>query len=297
MAAGQGGDDLDDDYIPDELVATSCDEEEYSHHGSSHGDLSLDDDVSKPSGSIAHAGTEKSNKRKRSGKDQQKKLKRPKLRETEDEQRPLIARQSPSELAEYLTAFQAKSFSRLSRIELEDIRIPESAIIDASLWVTERTLDSLPDFIAKVTPSLRLRLSQKPKANGAPTLIFVAGSALRVADVTRILKSRKLRGEKGGDVGKFFARHIKLEDHITYLRRTKIGAAVGTPGRLGKLLESDSIAVSALTHIIIDLSYRDAKRRSVLDIPETRDEVFGKVLSHKGTLQGIKAGKVQIVLF
>lgn len=91
-----------------------------------------------------------------------------KLKETEDEQRPLIARQSPSELAEYLTAFQAKSFSRLSRIELEDIRIPggwllqkvlvespqvhtqtESAIIDASLWVTERTLDSLPDFIAK----------------------------------------------------------------------------------------------------------------------------------------------------
>ena len=38
-----------------------------------------------------------------------------------------------------------------------------------------------------VTPSLRLRLSQKPKANGAPTLIFVAGSALRVADVVIFL--------------------------------------------------------------------------------------------------------------
>jgi protein CMS1 len=148
---------------------------------------------------------------------------------------------------------------------------------------------------------------------------------------TRVLKSRKLRGEKGGDIGKFFARHIKLEvrtsssglsayvlmgvlqDHVTYLRRTKIGAAVGTPGRLGKLLElgeltahssvttigrvSDSMEVSALTHIMIDLSYRDAKRRSVLDIPETRDEVFGKIFSHKSTLQGIKAGKVQIVLF
>lgn len=59
----------------------------------------------------------------------------------------------------------------------------------------------------------------------------------------------------------------------------------------------DSMAVSALTHIVIDLSYKDAKRRSVLDIQETRDEVFGKILSHKSTLQGIKAGKVQIVLF
>ncbi|KAF9653047.1 hypothetical protein BDM02DRAFT_3087761 [Thelephora ganbajun] len=215
----------------------------------------------------------------------------------QEERSPLIALQSPSTLAEYLTGSQAKSFSRLSRIELEDIRIPESAIVDTSPWVAERTLDSLPDFIAKVTPSLRLRLSQKPKANGAPTLIFVVGSALRVADVTRVLKNRKLRGEKGGDVGKFFARHIKLEDHVTYLRRTKIGAAVGTPGRLGKLLELDSMAVSALTHIIIDLSYRDTKRRSVLDIPETRDEVFGKILSYKSVLQGIRAGKVQIVLF
>lgn len=64
-----------------------------------------------------------------------------------------------------------------------------------------------------------------------------------------------------------------------------------------KRIKSDSMGVSALTHIVIDLSYRDAKRRSVLDIPETRDEVFAKILSFKGILQGIKAGKVQIVLF
>ena len=60
---------------------------------------------------------------------------------------------------------------------------------------------------------------------------------------------------------------------------------------------SDSMKVSALTHIMIDLSYRDAKRRSVLNIPETRDEGFGKVFFHKSTLQGIKVGKVWIVLF
>jgi len=293
---GQGGDDLEDDYVPDELVASSGDEED-SQRGSGHGDLSLDDDAPKPSGSTAHIGSERSDKRKRSGKDKQRKPKKPKLKETQIEHSSLIALQSPPELAEYLAGSQAKSLSRLSRIELEDIRIPESAIIDASPWVAERTLDSLPDFIAKVTPSLRLRLSQKPKVNGAPTLIFVAGSALRVADVTRVLKNRRLRGEKGGEIGKFFARHIKLEDHVTYLRRTRIGAAVGTPGRLGKLLELNSIGLSALTHIVIDLSYRDAKRRCVLDIPETRDEVFGKILSYRGVLQGIKAGRVQIVLF
>jgi len=183
--AGQGGDDLGDDYVPDELVASSGDEED-SQHGSSHGDLSLDDDAPKPSGSAAQTESEKSNKRKRSGKDKQRKFKvritfrsldypklntreqKPKLKETQVGQSPLVALQSPSELAEHLAGSQAKSFSRLSRIELEDIRIPgecgpqrtlgkspwidiqkESAIIDTSLWVAERTLDSLPDFIAK----------------------------------------------------------------------------------------------------------------------------------------------------
>ena len=139
--ANQGGDDLGDDYVPDELVASSGDEED-SQHGSSHGDLSLDDDAPKPSGSVARAESGKSSKRKRSGKDKQRKLKvgtsirpsgypklnareqKPKLKETQDEQSSPIALQPSSELAGYLAGSQAKSFSRLSRIELEDIRIP-----------------------------------------------------------------------------------------------------------------------------------------------------------------------------
>ena len=139
---GQGGDDLEDDYVPDELVASSDDEEEDSNHGSSHGDLSLDDDAVKPSGSTAPPESGKSNKRKRSGKDKQRKLKvntsnrpfnvpelntrgqKPKLKEMQDERSSLISLQLPSELAEYIAGSQAKSFSRLSRIELDDIRIP-----------------------------------------------------------------------------------------------------------------------------------------------------------------------------
>lgn len=139
---GQGGDDLEDDFVLDEPTVTSGDEE-YSHRGSSRGDLSLDDETSRPSGFSAHAEIEKRNKRKRSGKEKQKRLKvsclnaklvgypkldtikqKPKLKETQDEKYPLIALQSPSELAEYLAGSQARSFSKLSRVELEDIRIP-----------------------------------------------------------------------------------------------------------------------------------------------------------------------------
>ena len=54
--------------------------------------------------------------------------------------------------------------------------------------------------------------------------------------MTRVLKNKKLQGNKGGDVAKLFAKHFKLAQHVTYLKRTKVGTAVGTPGRLGKLL-------------------------------------------------------------
>jgi protein CMS1 len=73
---------------------------------------------------------------------------------------------------------------------------------------------------------------------GAPTLLVVSAAALRVADVTRTLKNEDLRGAKGGDVAKLFAKHFKLDTHVQYLRRTSIGAAVGTPGRMGKLLSN-----------------------------------------------------------
>jgi len=70
----------------------------------------------------------------------------------------------------------------------------------------------------------------------------VASAALRVADITRALKHSDLRGEKGGEVAKLFARHCKLEEHAAYLTKTKIGAAVGTPARLGSLLDNGELS-------------------------------------------------------
>lgn len=97
---------------------------------------------------------------------------------------------------------------------------------------------------------MHLRLSQKSKSNGAPTLLYIAGAALRVADITRVLKNKKLQGEKGAEVAKLFAKHFKLEEHVTHLKRTKIGAAVGTPGRLGKLLnETGKLGAYAILRV------------------------------------------------
>ena len=58
----------------------------------------------------------------------------------------------------------------------------------------------------------------------------------------------------------------------------------------------DALSISALTHIILDTTFRDAKKRNLLDIPETRDEVFKGVIGSPNVLQGIKQGKIQLVL-
>ena len=55
--------------------------------------------------------------------------------------------------------------------------------------------------------------------------------------------------------------------------------------------------MSALSHIVLDTSHRDAKDRGLLDIPETRDEVFKTVLGAPQVLEAVKAGKIHIVLF
>ena len=48
---------------------------------------------------------------------------------------------------------------------------------------------------------------------------------------------------------------------------------------------------------MLDVSHRDSKSRSLLDIPETRDEVFKTVLSAPQVFAAIQAGKIQLVLF
>jgi protein CMS1 len=201
-------------------------------------------------------------------------------------------------MSEYLSTMQAKAFPKMSALELQDRQIQENFIVDTTTWTGSRSLDTLVDFITQAVPTLHTRLLQRTKSCGAPTLLFLTGAALRVADVTRALKNKTLQGEKGAGVAKLFAKHCKLEEHINHLKKNKIGSAVGTPGRVGKLLcETDALSVSALTHVVLDVSHRDAKQFCLLDIPETRDEVFRTVLAAPQVMERMKAGKTHIVLF
>jgi len=297
------GDDLDDDFMPDEIVALSEDE----GFGSLVGDqddvgnlLSADeeeDDVERPHTERTKALLEEK-KRRRREKEKERKAKKRKLDETAEAGFRHVALRSPTMISEYLSTMQAKSLSKMSALELQDRHIPESSIVDTMAWTGLRNLDTLVEFIVQAVPPLHTRLLQRTKSFGSPTLLFLTGAALRVANVTRVLKNKTLQGEKGSGVAKLFAKHVKLEEHINYLKKTKIGSAVGTPARVGKLLcDTDALSVSALTHIILDVSYHDAKNRSLLDIPETRDDVFKTVLGAPYVIERLKAGKMHVVLF
>ncbi|KAH9977206.1 U3-containing 90S pre-ribosomal complex subunit-domain containing protein [Lactifluus volemus] len=296
------GDDLEDDFMPDETVALSEDE----GLGSLIGDpddigklLSADEADEGDEAPVEQTKSLSEKKRKRREKDKERKAKKRKLNEgAEPGDVPSVALRPPAMISEYLSAMQAKSFSKISVLELQDRQIPESSIADTTGWTGSRNLDMLVDFIVQVVPSLHTRLMQRPKSSGAPTLLFLTGAALRGADVTRTLKNKMLQGDKGGGVAKLFAKHFKLEEHVEHLKKTKIGSAVGTPGRIGKLLcETDALSVAALTHIVLDISHRDAKQRCLLDIPETRDDVFKMVLGAPQIMERVVSGKIYIVLF
>ncbi|KAG6891034.1 hypothetical protein C0992_010696 [Termitomyces sp. T32_za158] len=300
------GDDLEDDFIIDDLVALSDDETAADagfFSDENDKDSSVAEEVEtggeldpRPKAPDVEAALAK--KRKRREKEKERKAKKRKLAETVEVIQPSAADQSPVQLSEFLASYQVKVFPNMTALELEDMRIPASAVADTTSWTGPRTLDQLVDFIIETNPTLTKRLGQKSKTTGAPTLLFVTGAALRVADVTRVLKDKRLRGDKGGEVAKLFAKHFKLTEHVAHLRRTKVGAAVGTPGRIGKLLcETDALAVSALSHIILDVTWKDSKKRSLLDIPETRDEVFKSVLGDQKVLQAIMKGTIQVILF
>jgi len=236
------GDDLEDDFMPDETVALSEDE----GFGSLVGDqddigklLSADEeekeDVESPVERTKAPSDEK--KRRRREKEKERKAKKRKLNETTGSgDLTSVALRSSGMICEYLSVMQAKSFSKMSALELQDRHIPESSIVDTTAWTGSRNLDTLVDFIVQAVPLLHTRLQQRTKSSGAPTLLFLTGAALRVAEVTRVLKNKTLQGEKGAGVAKLFAKHFKLEEHVGYLKKTKIGSAVGTPGRVGKLL-------------------------------------------------------------
>lgn len=136
---GNGADQLEDDFVPDDLVALSGDEgeAELAPEDVPGGEISAEDEAVTPDANVVEK------KRKRREKEKERKTKvRPrglcfpslpdvycvqkrKLAETTGSKEPQsVATNAPAALEQYLAEMQAKTFSDLSAIELDDRRIP-----------------------------------------------------------------------------------------------------------------------------------------------------------------------------
>lgn len=118
------GDDLDDDFMPDETVALSEDEgfASLGDHDDIGKLLSADEDEVDPPKERPNSLLEK--KRRRREKEKERRAKKRKLNETiEPGDHPSVASRSPAIMSEYLSAMQAKTFSKMSALELQDRQI------------------------------------------------------------------------------------------------------------------------------------------------------------------------------
>jgi len=112
----------------------------------------------------------------------------------------------------------------------------------------------------------------------------------------RALKKYRTPGK--GDVAKLFARHFKLSEHIDYVKKTHIGIAVGTPGRIKALVEveDDGLKLDKLRYLVIDANYVDGKKRTIFDIPETVKDLFG-IIMHEVLRKRIADDRLRVVFY
>lgn len=62
-------------------------------------------------------------------------------------------------------------------------------------------------------------------------------------------------------------------------------------------LATDSLHLTHLSHIILDATHLDAKKRSLVDMPEAREDLFKLVLGNKDIVERLKEGKCKIVVY
>ncbi|CAK3790190.1 Hypothetical predicted protein [Lecanosticta acicola] len=158
-----------------------------------------------------------------------------------------------------------------SLVEIDDVNVSESAIMDTTAFSQERVTEKLPDFLEQFAGARRKKkgkkLSDASQEKGAPHTLVVAGAGLRAADLTRALRKFQT---KESMVAKLFAKHIKLKEAIETVKKTRIGIGVGTPQRIIDLMEDGALSLKHLERIVVDASHIDQKKRGILDMKETQ---------------------------
>lgn len=176
-----------------------------------------------------------------------------------------IAPKDPSLLSDTFSQAIKRHYGDSTSIEQGDLYLAPQSFQDTTAFGNPRLGRELPEFIK----SFHRPGDDDPstcKEAGAPHTIVIASSGIRVAGLVRDLRVFNSNQSK---IGKYFAKHMKLQPNLTFAKQTKVGIAVGTPVRLKELIANDGIKAGSLQRIIIDGSYQNEKKYTIFDMADS----------------------------
>lgn len=223
-----------------------------------------------------------------------------------------LGRMSASETAVLLEQQMRKFHPNLSSIEAEELSVPgmypsatvflailicptASAILDTADWTEPRLTEKLQSFLRHAHNKRQdaMPLDHSSKINGTPHTIVVTSTALRAADLARVLRVFQTKKTR---IAKLFSKHIKLKDAIETMKHTRIGIGVGTPTRLIELLQENALKIDCLERVVVDVSRIDKKTRGMLDTKETQEPLM-KLLGRAELKERVANGKLDLVFY
>ncbi|KAI7827752.1 U3-containing 90S pre-ribosomal complex subunit-domain containing protein [Kickxella alabastrina] len=165
--------------------------------------------------------------------------------------------------------YMKKAYPGITQLELEDHLMHPKHTYTIPSPHKEPTYGS-PDYLEELTKTAISTGKSKNKVmNGAPQVLIISSSALRVVDLVRRLRPVSTKRP----VMKLFSRHLKIQDQKKALADAAVDVAVGTPNRILKLLEEKDLKVNRLRLVVIDC-WQDDKMRVVVDMDDTRKDLF-----------------------
>ncbi|XP_078432851.1 U3 containing 90S pre-ribosomal complex subunit [Wolffia australiana] len=177
----------------------------------------------------------------------------------------------------FCNQFESANKFKISSLELEPVKLTCFAQLPADV---DQEVDSLCKHVKDtVGPLWKKELCdgklQKGEMDpGSPAVLIVSASALRTLEILRGL--RTLTNECRP--AKLFAKHIKIDDQVAQLKN-RVNIACGTPSRIKKLMDMESLGISRLSLVVLDM-HRDAKGFNLLSLPQVRDEFWELYRTH-----------------
>ncbi|KAG7885312.1 hypothetical protein KL936_005376 [Ogataea polymorpha] len=171
------------------------------------------------------------------------------------EQKRNLAKEVPSVIAEKLAAKIRQRFPDLSPLELGELYIGKSAIVDTQSFVLERNLDNYKNYI-------QTQLKRVLQDKGY--ILVVSISAIRACDIFRAVKCLPIGSLK-------VISKNKLQDDLKVLKESKARLLIGTPGRISRILETENtpLTFKMIDAIICDSSFLDSKLQNIWDYDES----------------------------